>query len=162
MTEKDKPVRTGRKAVDRRAKLAFLAVAVVAAVCIYLLQREGPELKGWATDLDEALKQAKAENRRVLVFFTASPKSATARRLIRTTLAKNAQMIARERVVKVNVSLDRELNSDLAVRYKISSLPTFVLLSPEGKELNRREGFVGEVPFHKGFLDCSQVNKPGQ
>ena len=160
MTEKDRPVRTGRKAVDRRAKLAFLVVAAVAAVCIYLLQREGPKLKGWATDLDVALKQAKAENRRSLVFFTASPKSTTARRLIQTTLRKNVQMIAREQVVKVNV--DTDLNTNLAVRYKISSLPTFVLLSPEGKELNRRKGFVGEVPFHKGFLDCSQVNKPGQ
>ena len=45
---------------------------------------------------------------------------------------------------------------------KISSLPTFVLLSPEGKELNRREGFVGEVDFYKGFLDCSNVLKPKQ
>ena len=162
MTEKDRPVRTGRKAIDHRAKLAFLAVAAVAAVCIYLLQREGPELKGWATGLDEALKQAKAENRRVLVFFSASSKSTTARRLIQTTLRKNVQIIARERVVKVNVSLDTELKSDLAVCYKISSLPTFVLLSPEGKELNRREGFVGEVSFHKGFLDCSKVVKPKQ
>ena len=149
------------KTVDRRIKIVFLAVVLVGAAVVYVLQRRTPGFD-WPGDLDKALKQARDQKRRVLVFFTASPKSATARRLIQTTLYKNAQAMAKERVIKVNVSLDTELKSATAVRYKISSLPTFVLLSPEGKELNRREGFVGEVDFHKGFLDRSKVIKPKQ
>lgn len=153
---------TGSKTADHRIKIVFLVVLAVAAALVYvLLQRRTPGFN-WPEDLDKALEQGRTRQRNVLVFFTSSPKSATARRLIQTTLRKNAAMIARERVVKVNISLDRELKSDLAARYKISSLPTFVLLSPEGKELNRREGFVGEVDFHKGFLDCSRVAKPKQ
>ncbi len=153
---------TRPKTMDRRVKIAFLAVAAIVGLCIYLLQRKGPELKGWATNLDKAMKQARAQKQRVLVFFTGSPKSVPARRLIQKTLHKNAGAMAKERVIKVNISLDTGLKSGPAVRYKISSLPTFVLLSPEGKELNRREGFVGEVDFHSGFLDCSKVVKPKQ
>lgn len=150
---------TGSKTADRRTKIVFLVVLAVAAALVYvLLQRRTPGFN-WPEDLDKALEQARARQRNVLVFFTLSPKSATARRLIQTTLRKNVRTIAQQRVIKVNVSLDT-VNCDLAARYKISSLPTFVLLSPEGKELNRREGFVGEVDFHKGFLDCSRVVKP--
>lgn len=153
---------SGSKTADRRTKIAFLVVMVVAAAFVYvLLQRRTPGFN-WPEDLDKALEQARTRQRNVLVFFTGSPKSDIAKQLIRKTLRKNAPMIAKQRVVKVNVSLDRELKSDLAARYKISSLPTFVLLSPEGKELNRREGFVGEGDFHKGFLDCSKVVKPKQ
>ena len=153
---------TGSKTADRRTKIIFLVVLAVAAALVYvLLQRRTPGFN-WPEDLDKALEQARARQRNVLVFFTGSPKSDTARRLIQTTLRKNVRSIAKQQVVKVNVSLDRELNSDLAARYKISSLPTFVLLSPEGKELNRREGFVGEGDFRKGFLDCSTVVKPKQ
>lgn len=150
---------TGSKTADRRTKIVFLVVLAVAAALVYvLLQRRTPGFN-WPEDLDKALEQARTQQRNVLVFFTSSPKSLTARQLIQTTLRKNVRTIAQQRVVKVNVSLDT-VNCDLAARYKISSLPTFVLLSPEGKELNRREGFVGEVDFHKGFLDCSRVVKP--
>lgn len=149
---------TGSKTADRRTKIVFLVVLAVAAALVYvLLQRRTPGFN-WPEDLDKALEQARTRPN-VLVFFTSSPKSLTARQLIQTTLRKNVRTIAQQRVVKVNVSLDT-VNCDLAARYKISSLPTFVLLSPEGKELNRREGFVGEVDFHKGFLDCSRVVKP--
>ena len=151
---------TGSSTGDRRIKIAFLAVLAVAAVLVYvLLQRRTPGFN-WPKNLNKAVEQGRARQHKVLVFFTASPKSATAKRLIQTTLAKNAGMIAKEQLITVNVSV--VLNSDPAARYKISSLPTFVLLSPEGKELNRREGFVGEVSFHKGFLDCSKVVKPKQ
>ncbi len=150
---------SGSKTADHRTKIIFLVVMVVAAVLVYvLLQRRTPGFN-WPEDLDKALEQGRTQQRNVLVFFTSSPKSATARRLIQTTLRKNVRSIAQQQVVKVNVSLDT-VNCDLAARYKISSLPTFVLLSPEGKELNRREGFVGEGDFHKGFLDCGKVIKP--
>ncbi len=152
---------TGSKTANRRTKIAFLVVLAVAAALVYVLVQRNTPGFNWPEDLDKALEQARARQRNVLVFFTSSPKSAIARRLIQTTLHKNAGAMAKERVIKVNVSLDT-VNSDLAARYKISSLPTFVLLSPEGKELNRREGFVGETDFHKGFLDCSKVVKPKQ
>lgn len=150
------------RSADRRIKIVFLAVVIAAAGVVYVVLQRRTVGFDWPGNLDKALKQARAQKRRVLVFFTASPKSATARRIIQTTLDKNAGAMGKARVIKVNISLDTELKSSPAVRYKISSLPTFVLLSPDGKELNRREGFVGEVDFRNGFLDCSKVVKPKQ
>ena len=35
-----------------------------------------------------------------------------------------------------------------------------MILAPDGKELNRREGKVGEVDFPHGFLDLTEVHEP--
>ena len=59
--------------------------------------------------------------------------------------------------VKVTVN---SLNSDVARQYKLTHLPTMMILAPDGKELNRREGVVGEVPFVHGFLDLTEIEAP--
>jgi len=35
-----------------------------------------------------------------------------------------------------------------------------MVLDANGNELNRREGFIGEVPFRHGFLDLAQIEAP--
>ena len=52
------------------------------------------------------------------------------------------------------------LSGDLAKRYKLTKLPTMVILDANGKELNRREGFIGEVEFRRGFLDLTKIEAP--
>jgi len=94
----------------------------------------------------------------VLVFFASKQPSGDARRMSTTTLGKNAKNIARGKFIKVLIQLKK--TDELAKRYKISTLPTFLVLDAEGKELNRRVGRVGEAPFTNGFLDCSEVEKP--
>ena len=75
------------------------------------------------------------------------------RRMSTTTLSKNRKHIERSKFIKVLIQLKK--TDELARRYSIAKLPTFLLLDAEGKVLNRRVGLVGEVAFNKGFLDCS-------
>jgi len=148
---------------DRWVKVGFLLAAAVTAVLVYLYIQTGKTiLKSWQTDLDAALRSAKQEDRRSLVLFLASPPGETARRLASTTLKKahNRKAIADGKFVRVKVALDTALDSDTARRYRIRKLPSMLILDPNGVEINRREGMIGEVPFRQGFLDCSQVAKP--
>jgi len=138
-----------------RGKLIFLAVIAVAVILVYMSQQSGAELPDWPDDLPTALAKAGQEDRKVLVFFAGSPPSANARRMSTTTLGKNSKHIKRGKFITVLIQIKK--TDDLAKRYSVSKFPTFLLLDAEGKVLNRRAGFVGEVAFRNGFLDCSDV-----
>jgi len=146
---------------DRWIKIGFLAVFILAATAIWYWHRQPPTMKGWGRDLDAALKRAAAERRQLLVFFISSPPSATTRKMVSTTLAVpgNRKAIKQGRFITVAVEVD-SLKSQPAETYKLNKLPTMVLLSSQGVELNRREGFIGEVDFRNGFLDLTTVKKP--
>jgi hypothetical protein len=165
MTDKADPHEPVRvtAGVSRRAKLIFLAVVAVPALVIYvLLQRDPQILAGWSEDLDAVCRRAAAESRKVVVIFHASPPGSTTRQLATTTLAKghNIKAIEEGRFLRARVRLDTALQSATARKYKISRLPTVLLLGPDGAELNRREGMIGEVPFRQDFLTCNEVLRP--
>ena len=143
-----------------RGKLIFGNVAVVAVALVYILQLSGAELPDWPDDLPAALAQAKKEDRRVLVFFAGNPASENARNMSRKTLDKNMKHIKRGKFLTVLLQVKK--TDAVAKKYSISALPTFLLLDGDGKELNRRTGFVGQAAFHGGFLDCTvvKVKKP--
>ncbi len=148
-------------AKDHRVKVGFLIVLLIAVVAVLIIQRRGPQQKGWSEDLPAALERARKMNRPLLVFFTSSPMGATTRRMFATTLAQpaNKKAIASGRFIRVKVSVD-SLKSERAKKYRLKSLPTMLVLDSQGYENNRREGFVGEVPFRRGFLDRKDVQKP--
>ena len=165
MTEpaENQTARGARKGADRRVKLAFLAVTIAIAVIVYFYHRQGKALlKSWPTDLAAALQRAKTQDQGLLVLFMASPPGQMTTRLARTTLRKphNVKAITDGRFVRVKVALPTSLDSETARRYCIRELPTMLVLDPNGAELNRREGMIGEVPFRNGFLDCTQVVRP--
>jgi len=146
---------------DRRVKMGFLAAVIVAGAVVYLHQRAGPALPDWGTDLPAALQQAQTENRPVLVFFLTSPPSTTARDMADKTLQRpqNRQAIEKGKFIRVKVTVG-SMDSDVARKYALKALPTMMVLGPQGKELNRREGFIGELDFRNGFLDLSEVRAP--
>jgi len=138
-----------------RGKLIFLAVIAVAVILVYMSQQSGAELPDWPEDLPKALAQARQEDRKVLVFFAGNPPSANARRMSTTTLSKKSGEIKRGKFITVLIQIKK--TDDLAKHYGIKNFPTFLLLDAQGKELNRRVGFVGQEAFIRGFLDCSDV-----
>lgn len=152
----DQPGQTGRG--KDRGKFIFLAIIVVAVFLVYISQRSGAELPKWPGDLAAALSKAEKEDRKILVFFAGYPPSTDAREMSRMTLVQNSKHIKDRKLITVLIQLKK--TDDMAKRYKISDLPTFLLLDPKGKELNRRVGFVGQAPFSLEFLDCSKVQKP--
>lgn len=145
---------------ERVIKLAFVVVTLAVVAMLYGLQRRGLSLPGWGNDLPAALAQAAREGRPVLAFFVSSPPGYTSRELTKNTIPKNAQAIEHGRFITVVVKVSNLSRSEPANRYGITKLPTMLVIGPDGAEKNRREGFIGELEFRTGFLDCSQLLGP--
>jgi hypothetical protein len=77
-----------------------------------------------------------------------------------TTLAHGQNVQAMKAFIRVKVELD-SLESDLAKEYELESLPTWLILTPNGEVLKRREGFIGEVPFRNEFLSVAATKPSG-
>ncbi|KKK96407.1 hypothetical protein LCGC14_2663070 [marine sediment metagenome] len=153
-TQQEPPVRkTGR---DRWVKIGFVILLIVVAVVIFMLQRRGLAIKDWGKDLDAALRQAKAEDRPIVVFFVNRPPSDPAK-TIRTRIQKpgNQQALKDGKFIPVIVELSSSLDSDTARRYEVRELPTLMVLTSDGEERNRHEGNIGEVPFRQKLLENS-------
>jgi hypothetical protein len=147
---------------DRWVRLAFVAATLIVIAAIYYKQRVGFSLPGWGSDLSAALAQAKAEDRPVLAFFVSSPPDETSRWLVGNTIPKNAQAIDQGKFIKVLVKVGNLSKSQDALRYRVTNMPTMLVIGPDGAEKNRREGTIGELEFRNGFLDCMQVIGPSR
>lgn len=136
-----------------RGKLIFGLVLVAACVAVYFIQRKPPpELQEWA-NLDKALAQAKAENRLVVVLFVGDPLRDKTKRMLQTTLAntQNKAAIKKGRFIRAKLEVG-SADSDAARKYGIEEFPTMAVLTPDGKERNRMEGFIGETGFREELL----------
>jgi len=139
------PQASERQKVGPRAKLVFLAVLVAVVGFIWYIQRNPSPPADWGTNLDDAIEQAGRENRQVLVWFTGirnSQQWKDMRGRVRIPQTKN--IIKKKNFVCVNVEVGTSMDSDLARKYGITKLPTFLILDPQGKEVKRTEGPIGE------------------
>jgi hypothetical protein len=146
---------------DRWVKIGFIIVAVVVAAVIWKYLQTDTFMKGWPEDLSAALADANQTNRKVLAVFISNPPNAEAVENAQYALAKpqNKRAIQEGKFARVKVTVN-SLDSDMARRYKLTHLPTMLILDAKGGELNRREGVVGEVPFLHGFLDLTDIQGP--
>lgn len=146
---------------DRWVKIGFIIVAVVVGIWIYTNLQNDTLLKDWPENLNAALADANQTNRRVLVVFISNPPNDDAFKNAKYAFGKpqNQRAIQDGKFARVKVTVN-SLDSDLARRYKLTRLPTMMILDAKGNELNRREGVVGEVPFLHGFLDLTEVQEP--
>ena len=115
-----------------------------------------PTIK-WEKNFDEALKKARGAGKPVIVDFWADW-CAWCHRLDKNTyadpwVARKAQDFV---AVKVNTEGSRK-ELDVAVRYRVSSLPTIVFLSPEGRQLFRLNGYQGPGQFPRTLEGALQA-----
>ncbi len=139
--------KTARKSVrDRRVKVVFVVVFIVAAAVIFQWQRRGASLTdAWTSDLEAALTKGREENRLVALFIMAEAQNEATSRMIRKSLNHKIvrDQLGRTKPLTVAVVIESDLKGDLAGKYKVEELPTLIVFSPDGKILHRKRGYVG-------------------
>ncbi|HUT23135.1 MAG TPA: thioredoxin fold domain-containing protein [Sumerlaeia bacterium] len=103
-----------------------------------------PPLDGWRASPDAALLEARKAGKPVVLFFTRSwtPPCAAIRNEVLVEEEVRKQMRG---VEAVEIDVDKE--PGLAGEYKITELPTFVVLDTSGKEYDRFTGFLPPSAF---------------
>ena len=143
---------------EKRTKAILILLIIAAMVGIYFYQRRGLVIEGWGKDFDAALAQAKTENHPLVILFVNKSQTPSARDLQRRIdRPGNRSALQQGNYITVIVPLDNKLDSEIAKKYKIKSLPTLLLLRPDGTEHNRATGNIGEVPFRQVFLNYNKT-----
>jgi len=113
---------------------------LIALGVLYLYSnRTSPAAFQWVTDPSAGLAQAKQTGRPLLMDFYADW-CGVCKAMDREVYSRRDVARAVKDWIPVRVNVDR--HSDLAEMYNIEALPTVVLLSPDGKVIDRREGWV--------------------
>jgi len=135
--------------------LAVVFVAILAAPAGWYgwkrLHRAPPVQLIWTMSYAEGLKQAKAENKKVLLYFTGSDWCANCVLLDEGVLRRPAfARYAKDHyaLVMLDFPIKKQLPDDIAaqndalrMKYEVSGLPTLILLDPQGNELNKMVGY---------------------
>lgn len=127
-------------------RILLMALFLAGALLIWRWTQPvgGPQIPSdqeinWVSSLPAALEQAEATGRPVMIDFYAD--------WCPPCNMLDEQTYADARVVNaatnwISVKIDIDANQPVAREYQVSSIPTIVFLSPEGKELSRFSGFV--------------------
>lgn len=110
----------------------------------------------WLNSLPEAMQQAKAESKLVLLLFTGSDWCPPCQRLKSSVLdsrifaeyaAKNLVLVELDFPRRKEQSAElKGSNQALASQFKVKSYPTVVILDANGRELHRKTGYGGQSP----------------
>lgn len=119
-------------------------------------------LEGWSTDLEQAFKDAKKQNKPVLVEFTGSDWCPPCM-MMRKKVFSQKEFVAAASKDFILVELDfpngdpelKKKNDPYARKYDIEGFPTVILFDSEGQEFNRF--FASEYPNTEDFL--AHLNK---
>lgn len=127
-------------------RIFLMALFLASALIIWRASQpvDGPERPAgqqidWLTSLPAALNEAKANDVPIMIDFYADW-CGPCKMLDKQTYAD--ARVASAATNWVSVKIDVDANEALAREYDISSIPTIVFLSPQGKELSRFSGFI--------------------
>jgi thioredoxin-like negative regulator of GroEL len=94
----------------------------------------------WSTDIQSAWKTAQKTNRPMLVFVTSSS-CPYCRKMESNTLASRA-IVRRINGSYVPAILNAEESGAIAAQLQVRSVPTTIVISPDGRIADRLEGYV--------------------
>jgi thioredoxin-like negative regulator of GroEL len=105
---------------------------------------------GWMTDYEAAASLSKRSNRPMLLEFGASW-CAPCKKLDATTLRdKDVAYYVESGFIAVKI--DGDQSPQLVEKFKVRGFPTLIMLSPDGKEIARRSGYVEPEVFLKWIM----------
>ncbi|HVU08208.1 MAG TPA: thioredoxin fold domain-containing protein [Verrucomicrobiae bacterium] len=110
----------------------------------------------WATNLPNALTQAKAENKIVLLDFTGSDWCVWCMKFDNDVLSQ-PEFAAYAKTNLVMFMLDfpnaikqsealKKSNQELQAKFKVDGFPTYIALNSDGKEMGRQVGYLSGGP----------------
>ncbi|MRH99730.1 thioredoxin fold domain-containing protein [Kriegella sp. EG-1] len=129
------------------------------------LENESLVFANWQTDYDTAIKQAKHENKKLLVYFTGSDWCGPCKMLKKDLFAKEEFRAFSDSYVMLYVDIPRNVdiltpkqmqnNKELLKKLnKKGVFPFFKILNSNEKELDDYSGYNmnGEISYHLDFL----------
>jgi outer membrane lipoprotein-sorting protein len=105
----------------------------------------------WLTDLEEALRQAKATGKKVFVDFM-TERSTQWKNFDREVLQKNEFRKYAKQAVLLRIDYDKQRH--VAATYQVTSLPTAMVLDYKGQIIDSKVGYTGAADFYR-FLDAA-------
>jgi tetratricopeptide (TPR) repeat protein len=97
---------------------------------------------------DEVLKQAKVESKHIFIDFYATW-CGPCKRMDKNTFTDPSVASFLNANIPVKLDAEKGLGEELAQEYRVSAYPTFVLIGPDGKEVDRHIGYLDPEPFLK-------------
>ena len=118
--------------------IVFLGVAVIEGYSMWS-SAHAKELVAWRSDLPGALADAKAHNKRVFAYFTASW-CGPCQHMKKTTWADESVERAMRKYVPVKIDIDAQ--QAVAKQYGINGIPAFFMLSDNGEIVRQASGMM--------------------
>lgn len=130
--------------------IVLLVVLALFGVGIAAWKAHGPA-GGWEHDFDAGLDAAEASGKSMLVLYTADwcPPCQTLKRTVLREPEVVDSLKQRYVLVKVDLSDRHGPNAELAAHFDVTGIPTVILYSPAGHEIDRVTG--GGQPWPSGF-----------
>jgi len=149
----DEPSRTKSRAWSGGNMLvALLLIFAVGGLYAYVT-RPAKTPVGWSEDFAAAKEQAARERRPMFVDFSAAW-CPPCNQMAREVLPVQRVTEALRGFIPVHVDVDRD--RDLATSFRVEALPTFLVLSPEGREVHR---FTGYRSADELLLEIAEARK---
>ncbi len=120
-------------AVSRpRSRLLNWVLVGITILILWVFYGPSPDPTPWRSDAKVAFAQAKELKKPVLAYFTAQWCGACKALQYAALPSSEVQRLIDERYIPLKVDLTGGEPNELAERYKITSYPTLLLISPEG------------------------------